>query len=141
MKAREIILRPLITEKTTLMQERENTVCFEVDRRANKIQVRNAVEELFDVEVASVHIVNRKGKPIMRYGRVVSHRSGETEDVTIAHLAVATNAGQIKTGSMSRTDRIAKYNELLRIEEQLGDLAIYPGEDCFYNLAQADEDE
>ncbi len=74
MKAREIILRPVITEKTTLAQERENTVCFEVDRRANKIQVRKAVEELFDVKVVEVHIVNRKGKPIMRYGRVVSHR-------------------------------------------------------------------
>ena len=74
MKAREIILRPLITEKTTFMQERENTVCFEVDRRANKIQVRRAVEELFDVQVKAVHIVNRKGKPIMRYGRVASHR-------------------------------------------------------------------
>lgn len=74
MKPREIIVRPLITEKTTLMQERENTVCFEVDRRANKIQVRNAVEELFDVKVDEVHIVNRKGKPRMRYGRVVSHR-------------------------------------------------------------------
>jgi large subunit ribosomal protein L23 len=74
MKAREVILRPLITEKTTMMQERENTVCFEVDRRANKIEVRNAVEQLFDVQVKSVHIVNRKGKPIMRYGRVVSHR-------------------------------------------------------------------
>ena len=74
MKAREIILRPLITEKTTMMQERGNTVCFEIDRRANKIEVRNAVEQLFDVRVKSVHIVNRKGKPIMRYGRVVSHR-------------------------------------------------------------------
>jgi large subunit ribosomal protein L23 len=74
MKAREIILRPLITEKTTFMQERENTVCFEVDRRANKIQVRKAVEELFSVQVKGVHIVNRKGKPIMRYGRTVSHR-------------------------------------------------------------------
>jgi large subunit ribosomal protein L23 len=74
MKAREIILRPLITEKTTLMQERENTVCFEVDRRANKIQVRKAVEELFDVRVTGVHIVNRKGKPRLRYGRVASHR-------------------------------------------------------------------
>ncbi|MCP4901629.1 MAG: 50S ribosomal protein L23 [bacterium] len=74
MKAREIIVRPLITEKTTLAQERENTVCFEVDRRANKIQVRNAVEELFDVRVDEVNIVNRKGKPRMRYGRVVSHR-------------------------------------------------------------------
>ncbi len=74
MKAREIILRPLITEKTTLMQERENTVCFEVDRRANKIEVRNAVEELFDVKVTEVHIVNRKGKPTLRYGRTVNHR-------------------------------------------------------------------
>ena len=74
MKPREIILRPLITEKTTLMQERENTVCFEVDRRANKIMVRKAVEELFDVQVTGVHIVNRKGKPTQRYGRTVSHR-------------------------------------------------------------------
>ena len=74
MKAREIILRPLITEKTTMMQEEGNTVCFEVDRRANKIQVRKAVEELFDVQVEGVHIVNRKGKPTMRYGRVVNHR-------------------------------------------------------------------
>ena len=74
MKAREIILRPIITEKTTFMQERENTVCFEVDRRANKIMVRKAVEELFSVQVTGVHIVNRKGKPIMRYGRTVSHR-------------------------------------------------------------------
>ena len=74
MKAREIILRPIITEKTTLMQERENTICFEVDRRANKIQVRNAVEDLFNVRVSGVRIVNRKGKPQLRYGRVVSHR-------------------------------------------------------------------
>ncbi len=74
MKAREIILRPVITEKTTLVQETENTVCFEVDRRANKIEVRKAVEELFDVRVVGVHIVNRKGKPVQRFGRVVSHR-------------------------------------------------------------------
>jgi enolase len=65
---------------------------------------------------------------------VVSHRSGETEDTTIADLVVALNAGQIKTGSMSRTDRICKYNQLLRIEEQLGDEAQYPGLDAFYNL-------
>ena len=74
MKAREIILRPLITEKTTLMQEQEGAVCFEIDRRANKIEVRKAVEELFGVSVISVHIVNRKGKPVKRYGRVVNHR-------------------------------------------------------------------
>ncbi|MDR9419535.1 phosphopyruvate hydratase [Gracilimonas sp.] len=65
------------------------------------------------------------------YTAVISHRSGETEDVTIADLAVATNAGQIKTGSMSRTDRIAKYNQLIRIEEQLGDMALFLGHDAF----------
>ena len=63
------------------------------------------------------------------YKRVVSHRSGETEDTLIADLAVATGAGQIKTGSASRTDRVAKYNQLLRIEEQLGDRARYPGDE------------
>jgi enolase len=62
---------------------------------------------------------------------VVSHRSGETEDVTIADFAVATNAGQIKTGSLCRTDRVAKYNQLLRIEEQLGASAVYPGRAVF----------
>ncbi len=74
----------------------------------------------------SVNLAHRNG-----YTSVISHRSGETEDVTIAQIAVATNAGQIKTGSLSRTDRIAKYNELLRIEEQLGDEAIYPGLKAF----------
>jgi len=68
------------------------------------------------------------------YTCVVSHRSGETEDTTIADLAVALNAGQIKTGSMSRTDRIAKYNQLMRIEDALGDTAIFPGFKAFYNL-------
>jgi len=68
------------------------------------------------------------------YTAVVSHRSGETEDTTIADIAVATNALQIKTGSMSRTDRVAKYNQLLRIEEDLGDVATYPGRSAFYNL-------
>jgi enolase len=68
------------------------------------------------------------------YTAVVSHRSGETEDTTIADIAVATNALQIKTGSMSRTDRIAKYNQLLRIEEDLGETASYPGQSAFYNL-------
>ena len=64
------------------------------------------------------------------YRAVVSHRSGETEDTTIADLAVATNAGQIKTGSLSRTDRVAKYNQLLRIEEELGAGAVYPGKEA-----------
>lgn len=69
-----------------------------------------------------------------KYTCVISHRSGETSDTTISDIAVATNAGQIKTGSLSRTDRVAKYNQLLRIEEQLGDLAYYPGMEAFYNI-------
>ncbi|MFZ9285607.1 MAG: phosphopyruvate hydratase [Burkholderiaceae bacterium] len=68
------------------------------------------------------------------YTAVISHRSGETEDSTIADIAVGTNAGQIKTGSLSRSDRMAKYNQLLRIEEDLGDVAQYPGRSAFYNL-------
>jgi enolase len=68
------------------------------------------------------------------YTAVVSHRSGESEDATIADLSVATNAGQIKTGSLSRTDRIAKYNQLIRIEEELGDAARYRGKDVFYSI-------
>lgn len=69
-----------------------------------------------------------------KYTAVISHRSGETEDVTIADLAVATNAGQIKTGAPNRTDRVAKYNQLLRIEEELLTTAYYPGKAAFYNL-------
>ena len=69
-----------------------------------------------------------------RYTAVISHRSGETEDSTISDIAVATNAGQIKTGSLSRTDRIAKYNQLLRIEDELDATAEYPGVRAFYNI-------
>ena len=69
-----------------------------------------------------------------RYTSVMSHRSGETEDSTIADLAVATNCMQIKTGSLSRSDRMAKYNQLLRIEEELGSAAYYPGKSAFYQL-------
>jgi enolase len=71
-----------------------------------------------------------------RYSVVISHRSGETEDTTIADLAVATNAGQIKTGSLCRTDRVAKYNQLLRIEQQLCESAVYPGREAFPRLAR-----
>jgi enolase len=71
------------------------------------------------------------------YSTVISHRSGETEDTTIADLAVATNAGQIKTGAPSRTDRVAKYNQLLRIEEELGDSAVYPGWEAFPRARRA----
>ncbi len=65
------------------------------------------------------------------YTSIISHRSGETEDVTIADIAVATNAGQIKTGAPSRTDRVAKYNQLMRIEEALGSAAVYAGKNAF----------
>ena len=72
--------------------------------------------------LAAVDMAHRAG-----YTAVMSHRSGETEDTTIADLAVATNCGQIKTGSLSRSDRLAKYNQLIRIEEALGTSALYPG--------------
>ena len=68
------------------------------------------------------------------YTAVVSHRSGESEDTTIADIAVGLNAGQIKTGSLSRSDRIAKYNRLLRIEDELGEVAVYDGLHSLYNL-------
>ncbi len=71
-----------------------------------------------------------------KYTAVISHRSGESEDATIADLAVATNAGQIKTGSLSRTDRIAKYNQLIRIEEELGDAAVYRGREVFFSIGK-----
>ena len=70
------------------------------------------------------------------YTAVISHRSGETEDTTIADIAVATTATQIKTGSLCRSDRVAKYNQLLRIEEDLGDVAAYPGRAAFRQLPQ-----
>jgi enolase len=69
-----------------------------------------------------------------RFTAVVSHRSGETEDTTIADIVVATNAGQIKTGAPSRSERVAKYNRLLRIDEELEDGALYPGMEAFYQL-------
>ena len=77
----------------------------------------------------AIQMANRAG-----YTAVISHRSGETEDTTIADLSVALNAGQIKTGAPSRTDRVAKYNQLLRIEEELDDVAVYLGRDAFFNL-------
>lgn len=90
-----------------------------------KVNQIGTLTETFD----AIEMAKRAG-----YTAVVSHRSGETEDATIADIAVATNAGQIKTGSMSRTDRIAKYNQLLRIEDELGDLAVYAGMKSFYNI-------
>ena len=77
----------------------------------------------------AIAMANRAG-----YTAIISHRSGETEDTTIADLAVALNAGQIKSGAPSRSDRVAKYNQLLRIEEELGSQAQYPGKAAFFNL-------
>ena len=77
----------------------------------------------------TIQLANRAG-----YTTVVSHRSGETEDTTIADLVVALNAGQIKTGAPNRTDRVAKYNQLLRIEEELFDAARYPGREAFFSI-------
>ncbi|ALS62535.1 MULTISPECIES: phosphopyruvate hydratase [Pandoraea] len=96
---------------------------------ANSILIKiNQIGTLTET-FAAIEMAKRAG-----YTAVVSHRSGETEDSTIADIAVGTNAGQIKTGSLSRSDRIAKYNQLLRIEEDLGDIATYPGKETFYNL-------
>ena len=96
---------------------------------ANSILIKiNQIGTLTET-FAAIEMAKRAG-----YTAVISHRSGETEDTTIADIAVATNAGQIKTGSLSRSDRIAKYNQLLRIEEDLGDVAQYPGRAAFYNL-------
>ncbi|NTW49825.1 MAG: phosphopyruvate hydratase [Chlorobiales bacterium] len=93
---------------------------------ANSILIKvNQIGTLTET-LQAIDLAKRNG-----YTSVISHRSGETEDTTIAQIAVATNAGQIKTGSLSRTDRIAKYNELLRIEEQLDDEAIYPAKKAF----------
>jgi len=96
---------------------------------ANSILIKiNQIGTLTET-FAAIELAKRHG-----YTSVVSHRSGETEDTTIADSAVATNALQIKTGSISRSDRIAKYNQLLRIEEDLGDTAQYPGRDAFYSI-------
>ena len=96
---------------------------------ANSILIKiNQIGTLTET-FAAIEMAKRAG-----YTAVISHRSGETEDSTIADIAVGTNAGQIKTGSLSRSDRMAKYNQLLRIEEDLGDIAYYPGRRAFYNL-------
>ena len=96
---------------------------------ANSILIKvNQIGTLTET-IDAIQMANRAG-----YTAVVSHRSGETEDTTIADLAVALNAGQIKTGAPSRTDRVAKYNQLLRIEEELDESALYLGRDAFFNL-------
>ena len=111
-----------VTNTTFIKKGIELGVANSVLIKLNQI---GTLTETFDaIEMAKEH----------KYTAVVSHRSGESEDSTIADLVVATNAGQIKTGSMSRTDRIAKYNQLMRIEEELGSVAEYRGKDSFYNV-------
>ncbi|WP_409295383.1 phosphopyruvate hydratase [Peribacillus sp. SCS-26] len=111
-----------VTNTKKLSQGIEQGVGNSILIKVNQI---GTLTETFD----AIEMAKRAG-----YTAVVSHRSGETEDATIADIAVATNAGQIKTGSLSRTDRIAKYNQLLRIEDELGELAVYDGLKSFYNL-------
>ncbi len=111
-----------VTNTKILQQGIEKRVANSVLIKINQI---GTLTETF----AAIEMAKRAG-----WTAVISHRSGETEDSTIADIAVGTNAGQIKTGSMSRSDRMAKYNQLLRIEEDLGDVAVYPGRAAFYNL-------
>ena len=109
----------LVTNTERLKHAIDNGISNSILIKVN--QIGSLTETLDAIEMAKV----------ASYTSVISHRSGETEDSTIADIAVATNAGQIKTGSASRTDRICKYNQLLRIEELLGDTAIYPGKAIF----------
>jgi enolase len=111
-----------VTNTRILKQGIEQGVANSILIKINQI---GTLSETF----AAVEMAKRAG-----YTAVISHRSGETEDSTISDIAVGLNAMQIKTGSLSRSDRIAKYNQLLRIEEELGDTASYPGRDAFYNL-------
>ena len=111
-----------VTNTERLKMGLENQIANSILIKVNQI---GTLTETLD----AIQMANRAG-----YTAVVSHRSGETEDTTIADIVVATNAGQIKTGAPSRTDRVAKYNQLLRIEEELGDVAQYLGKDAFFNL-------
>jgi len=96
---------------------------------ANSILIKlNQIGTLTET-LDAVEMAKRAG-----YTTIISHRSGETEDTTISDISVACNTGQIKTGSMSRTDRVAKYNQLIRIEEELGKSAIFKGRGVFYNI-------
>ena len=111
-----------VTNTERLKMGLENKIANSILIKVNQI---GTLTETLD----AIQMANRAG-----YTAVVSHRSGETEDATIADIVVATNAGQIKTGAPSRTDRVAKYNQLLRIEEELGDVALYLGKEAFFNL-------
>ena len=111
-----------VTNPAILKEGIEKGIANSILIKVNQI---GTLSETFD----AMEMAKRNG-----YTTVVSHRSGESEDTTIADIAVAFNAGQIKTGSMSRTDRIAKYNQLIRIEDELENVAVFPGADAFYNI-------
>ncbi|KAF7599658.1 MAG: phosphopyruvate hydratase [Candidatus Dactylopiibacterium carminicum] len=111
-----------VTNTKILAEGIEKGICNSILIKVNQI---GTLTETF----AAVEMAKRAG-----YTAVISHRSGETEDSTIADIAVGLSAGQIKTGSLSRSDRVTKYNQILRIEEDLGDVAVYPGRSAFYNL-------
>ena len=113
---------PFVTNTQRLQQGIEAGIGNSILIKVNQI---GTLTETLD----AIAMAHRAG-----YTAIISHRSGETEDTTIADLAVALNAGQIKSGAPSRSDRVAKYNQLLRIEEELGDQAQYPGKDAFFNL-------
>ena len=119
------------TEDSTIADLAVATNCGQIKTgRANSILIKvNQIGTLTET-LAAVEMAHKAG-----YTSVMSHRSGETEDSTIADLAVATNCGQIKTGSLARSDRTAKYNQLLRIEQQLGKQAIYAGKSALKALA------
>jgi len=112
-----------VTNTERLSQGIENGIANSILIKVNQI---GTLTETLD----AIAMANRAG-----YTAIVSHRSGETEDTTIADISVAVNAGQIKTGAPSRSERVAKYNRLLRIEEELGNNAQYPGRRAFYNLS------
>jgi enolase len=111
-----------VTNTKILSEGISRGICNSILIKVNQI---GTLSETFD----AIETAKRAG-----YTSIISHRSGETEDTTIADLAVATNALQIKTGSLSRSDRMAKYNQLLRIEEELGTSARFPGRAAFYSI-------
>ena len=114
----DLLVTSIARVETALEKNAANSLLCKVN------QIGTLTEAIAAVELVQKH----------NWTAVVSHRSGETEDTTISDLVVALNAGQIKTGAPARTDRVAKYNQLLRIEDELGDSAVYPGMGAFSNL-------
>jgi enolase len=117
----DLLVTSIVRIETALEKKAANSLLCKVN------QIGTLTESIAAVKLVQKH----------NWTAVVSHRSGETEDTTISDLVVALNAGQIKTGAPARTDRVAKYNQLLRIEDELGDSAIYPGMSAFSNLNRA----